>query len=55
MSDRVRLAVFGGGLIMVFAAAFGLGGFVGDPASPTADTHSTAPASPGHDHEGHRP
>ncbi|MCX4097166.1 hypothetical protein [Nocardia sp. alder85J] len=54
--DRVRLAAFGGGLVVLFAAAFGLGALVGDPsAGPSGDTHTTAPASPGHDHEGHRP
>ncbi|MQY29858.1 hypothetical protein [Nocardia aurantia] len=65
MSDRLRLTVFGGGLMVIFAAAFGLGALVGDPGSPSPalDTHSvapatpgsTAPVSPGHDHEGHRP
>ncbi|MFB8006462.1 hypothetical protein [Nocardia sp. NPDC056000] len=49
MNDRLRFAAFGGGLVVLFGAALGIGALVGDPAesaSGTTSAHSTA-AAPG--------
>ncbi|WP_280273669.1 hypothetical protein [Nocardia wallacei] len=44
MNDRLRFAAFGGGLVVLFGAALGIGALVGDPAGPApghGDSHST--------------
>ncbi|MFB7722360.1 hypothetical protein [Nocardia sp. NPDC056100] len=49
MNDRLKFAAFGGGLVVLFGAALGIGALVGDPAesaSGTTSAHSTA-AAPG--------
>ncbi|BCK53237.1 hypothetical protein [Nocardia wallacei] len=40
MNDRLRFAAFGGGLVVLFGAALGIGALVGDPAGP-APGHET--------------
>ncbi|MBF6330669.1 hypothetical protein [Nocardia transvalensis] len=50
MNDRPKFAAFGGGLVVLFAAALGLGALVGDPAEPASghgDTHSLSTAQTG--------
>ncbi len=39
MTDRLKFAAFGGGLVALFGAAFGIGSLVGDPAGPAAGHH----------------
>src|SRR5690242_8698135 len=34
MNDRLKFPVFGGGLVLLFGAALGIGALVGDPAGP---------------------
>lgn len=41
MRDRLKFAAFGGGLVVLFGAALGIGALVGDPAERTAE-HPTA-------------
>ncbi|MBV7706775.1 MULTISPECIES: hypothetical protein [Nocardia] len=40
MNDRLKFAAFGGGLVVLFGAALGIGALVGDPAEP-APGHGT--------------
>ncbi|WP_067816648.1 hypothetical protein [Nocardia inohanensis] len=42
MNDRLKFAAFGGGLVVLFGAALGIGALVGDPSEPasTASDHS---------------
>lgn len=43
MNDRLKFAAFGGGLVVLFGAALGIGALVGDPtesASGTTSAHS---------------
>ncbi|WP_227979854.1 hypothetical protein [Nocardia spumae] len=42
MKDRLRFAAFGGGLVVLFGAAFGIGSLVGDPAEPASGHHISA-------------
>ncbi|MRH86824.1 hypothetical protein GFY24_04955 [Nocardia sp. SYP-A9097] len=52
MNDRLKFAAFGGGLVVLFGAALGIGALVGDPAESASGTtsahseHQTA-AAPG--------
>ncbi|APA95711.1 hypothetical protein [Nocardia seriolae] len=52
MNDRLRFAAFGGGLVVLFGAALGIGSLVGDrsgaasgPATPDHGQHETAAAT----------
>ncbi|MET9485925.1 hypothetical protein [Nocardia sp. NPDC006630] len=53
MNDRLRFAAFGGGLVVLFGAALGIGALVGDPAGPAAGAtsahgaHTESDAAPG--------
>ncbi|QLY32561.1 hypothetical protein [Nocardia huaxiensis] len=38
MNDRLRFAAFGGGLVVLFGAALGIGALVGDPTGPAPGT-----------------
>ncbi|GAB2689749.1 hypothetical protein [Nocardia thraciensis] len=52
MNDRLRFAAFGGGLVVLFGAALGIGALVGDPAGRApgqGDTHSAPTAETGLD------
>lgn len=42
MNDRLKFAAFGGGLVVLFGAAFGIGSLVGNPAEPAAGHHTSA-------------
>ncbi|MEV5651340.1 hypothetical protein AB0L57_24080 [Nocardia sp. NPDC052254] len=42
MNDRLKFAAFGGGLVVLFGAAFGIGSLVGDPTEPAAGHHTSA-------------
>ncbi|MFI1911988.1 hypothetical protein [Nocardia sp. NPDC020380] len=44
MNDRRRFAAFGGGLVVLFGAALGLGALLGTPAEPASATTSDRPA-----------
>ncbi|MEU6564150.1 hypothetical protein [Nocardia nova] len=41
MNDRLKFAAFGGGLVVLFGAAFGIGSLAGDPAGPATGHSST--------------
>ena len=45
MDDRLKFAAFGGGLVVLFGAAFGIGSLTGDPAEPASGHHLSAVAS----------
>ncbi|WP_067697910.1 hypothetical protein [Nocardia jejuensis] len=40
MNDRLKFAAFGGGLVVLFGAALGIGALVGDPAEPASGSTS---------------
>lgn len=44
MNDRLKFAAFGGGLVVLFGAALGIGALVGDPTGP-APGHDTSTTS----------
>jgi len=50
VNDRLKFAAFGGGLVVLFGAALGIGALVGDPAEPASGAtsqHNGTPAATG--------
>ncbi|WP_024800239.1 hypothetical protein [Nocardia sp. BMG51109] len=49
MNDRLKFAAFGGGLVVLFGAALGIGALVGEPAAPAAEHGHASSARPDED------